>query len=114
VAEPVFTRPVFLRLAKLTGGAGACDSVPPDQTTITGRAADMVAAPQCITCDLERTLISIQPGRNRHDVRSYECPDCKDIFRLVVPRAALEADELVFREADELVFEEPSRRAATR
>ena len=72
------------------------------------------ATPICITCNLQRTLISIQPGRNRHDVRSYECPDCKDIFRLVMPRAPLEADELVFREADELVFEEPSRRAATR
>jgi hypothetical protein len=72
------------------------------------------ATPICITCNLERTLISIQPGRNRHDVRSYECPDCKDIFRLVVERASLEPDELVFREADELVFEEPSRKAATR
>ena len=67
---------------------------------------NMVAAPHCITCNLERTLISIQPGRNRHDVRSYECPDCKDIFRLVVERVSFEADELV--------FEEPSRKAATR
>jgi hypothetical protein len=66
----------------------------------------MFAAPICMTCNLERTLISIQPGRNRHDVRSYECSDCKDIFRLVVPRAPLEGDEPV--------FEEPSRKAATR
>ena len=66
----------------------------------------MVTAPHCMTCDLERILVSIQPGRNRHDVRSYECSDCKDIFRLVVPRAPLEGDELV--------FEEPSRKAATR
>lgn len=69
-------------------------------------ATNMVAAPHCITCNLERTLISIQPGRNRHDVRSYECPDCKDIFRLVVERVSFEADELVFEEA--------SRKAATR
>lgn len=74
----------------------------------------MVAAPHCKTCNLQRTLISIQPGSNRHDVRSYECPGCKEIFRLVVEHAALEADELVFLEADELVFEEPSRKAATR
>ena len=74
----------------------------------------MFAAPICMTCNLERTLISIQAGRNRHDVRSYECSDCKDIFRLVVPRVSFEADELVFRESDELVFEEPSRKAATR
>jgi hypothetical protein len=74
----------------------------------------MVAAPHCMTCNLERILISIQPGRNRHDVRSYECPGCKDTFRLVVECASLEADDLVFRESDELVFEEPSRKTATR
>ena len=74
----------------------------------------MVTAPHCMTCDLERILVSIQPGRNRHDVRSYECPGCRDTFRLVVERASLEADELVFRESDELVFEEPSRKTAAR
>jgi len=74
----------------------------------------MFAAPHCMTCNLERTLISIQPGRNRHDVRSYECSDCKDVFRLVVPRVSFEADELIFRESDEFVFEEPSRKAALR
>lgn len=74
----------------------------------------MLAAPHCITCNLQRTLISVQPGRNRHDVRSYECPGCKDIFRLVVERVSFESDELVIFEADELVFEEPSRKAAAR
>jgi hypothetical protein len=55
----------------------------------------MAAAPICATCNLERTLISIQPGRNRHDVRQYECPSCRDIFRLVV-RAPLESDDAAF------------------
>ena len=56
----------------------------------------MTAAPICITCNLERTLVSIQPTRNRHDVRQYECPKCRSAFRLVVQRASLEADDLVF------------------
>ena len=52
----------------------------------------MIAAPICIICNLERTLVSIQPTRNRHDVRQYECPKCRSSFRLVVQRASLDAD----------------------
>ena len=59
-----------------------------------------------MTCNCERTLINIRPGRNRHDVRSYECPDCKGIFRLVVERVSFEVDERV--------FEDPSRKATVR
>lgn len=55
----------------------------------------MTAAPICTTCNLERTLISIKPSRNRHDVRQYECPHCKDIFRLVVQRASLESNDAI-------------------
>jgi len=36
-ADPVFVRPVFIRLIKLTGSASGRDSVPANQTTITGR-----------------------------------------------------------------------------
>jgi transposase-like protein len=56
----------------------------------------MTAAPICMTCNLERTLVSIQPTRNRHDVRRYECPKCRSAFRLVVERKPLDSDELVF------------------
>ena len=56
----------------------------------------MLTAPICISCNLERTLVSIQPTRNRHDVRRYECPKCSSAFRLVVERKALDADDLVF------------------
>lgn len=56
----------------------------------------MVTAPICITCNLERTLVSIQPARNRHDVRQYECPKCRSAFRLVVQRKPLDSDDLVF------------------
>ena len=49
-----------------------------------------------MTCNLERTLVSVQPTRNRHDVRQYECPKCRSAFRLVVQRASFEADEMVF------------------
>ena len=55
-----------------------------------------MAAPICITCNLERTLVSIQPAQNGHDVRRYECPTCKSAFRLVLQRPSLESDELVF------------------
>jgi transposase-like protein len=51
----------------------------------------MAAAPRCVTCNLERTLVSIQPTRNRHDVRQYECPKCRSAFRLVVERASVES-----------------------
>ena len=66
----------------------------------------MAAAPICVTCNLDRTLISIQPTRNRHDVRRYECPACRSVFRLVVARAPLESDDLI--------FEEPSQRVTGR
>ncbi len=66
----------------------------------------MPAAPICTTCNLERMLISIKPGRNRHDVRAYECSNCRDVFRLVVEREPLEADDLV--------FDSPARSASAR
>ena len=56
----------------------------------------MAAAPICITCDLERSLISAKPVRNRHDMLQYECPGCRNIFRLVTQRAPLEFDEAAF------------------
>jgi hypothetical protein len=58
-------------------------------------APDMIAAPICMNCNLERALVSTQPTRNRHDVRQYECPKCRSAFRLVVQRQP-EADEMVF------------------
>ena len=66
----------------------------------------MAAAPICITCNLERTLVSILPTRNRHDVRQYECPKCKSAFRLVVQRAPLDPDDQA--------FDFPARKAAAR
>jgi hypothetical protein len=66
----------------------------------------MSAAPICITCNLERTLISIKPAKNRHDVLQYECANCGNIFRLVMQREPLALDDLV--------FEEPAGQAATR
>jgi hypothetical protein len=49
-----------------------------------------------MTCNLERTLVSIQPTRNRHDVRQYECHKCRSVFRLVEQRAPLDSDEAAF------------------
>jgi hypothetical protein len=57
-----------------------------------------MAAPICITCNLERSLISIEPVKNRHDMLQYECPRCRNIFSLVTQRMPLELDDLVVHE----------------
>ena len=56
----------------------------------------MAAAPICMICNCERTLISIRPAKNRHDMLQYECPNCRNVFRLVMQRAPLELDDVVF------------------
>ncbi len=53
----------------------------------------MTAAPICITCKLERTLVSIRPTRNRHEVRQYECPKCRSVFRLVLQCTPADFDD---------------------
>jgi hypothetical protein len=53
----------------------------------------MYAEPICIACDIERKLTDITPVRNRHDMLSYECPQCLSIFRLVVRRERREPAE---------------------
>ena len=46
----------------------------------------MSAEPICIVCNVERTLVSAAPVRNRHEMLNYECPKCQSIFRLVARR----------------------------
>jgi len=58
----------------------------------------MAAAPICISCNLERELISIRPVKNRHDMHHYECLGCHNVFRLVMERPPVELDELVFED----------------
>lgn len=53
----------------------------------------MSAEPICIACDVERKLTDITPVRNRHDMLTYECPQCLSIFRLVVRRERCEPAE---------------------
>jgi hypothetical protein len=53
----------------------------------------MYAEPICIACDVERKLTDITPVRNRHDMLSYECPQCLSVFRLVVRREWCEPAE---------------------
>jgi hypothetical protein len=43
----------------------------------------MDAAPHCIACNVKRTLISISPAPNRHEMRSFECHKCRTVLRLV-------------------------------
>jgi hypothetical protein len=44
----------------------------------------MDVEPECIACHVKRTLICITPVANRHEMRSFECPKCSTVFRLVV------------------------------
>ncbi|SHK10759.1 hypothetical protein SAMN05444159_2429 [Bradyrhizobium lablabi] len=46
----------------------------------------MNVEPNCIACNVTRTLISVLPVKNRHEMRSFECPECGSLFRLVVRR----------------------------
>lgn len=46
----------------------------------------MDAEPNCLACDAKRTLISVVPVKNRHEMLSFECPKCGSIFRLVTRR----------------------------
>jgi hypothetical protein len=46
----------------------------------------MDAEPICIACNVTRTLTSVIPVRNRHEMQSFECPSCANVFRFVVRR----------------------------
>jgi hypothetical protein len=46
----------------------------------------MDAEPNCIACNLKRTLISVSPAANRHEMQCFECPKCHTILTLVVER----------------------------
>jgi hypothetical protein len=48
--------------------------------------AHMDAEPNCIACNLKRTLISVSPTANRHEMQCFECPKCHTILTLVVER----------------------------
>ncbi len=53
----------------------------------------MGAGPICIACDVKRRLTDVTPVKNRHDMLSYECPQCRSILRLVVRRERREPAE---------------------
>jgi hypothetical protein len=55
----------------------------------------MSAEPICIACNVERMLISVTPVRNRHEMLNYECPKCRNVFRLVARREPREFAEAV-------------------
>jgi hypothetical protein len=51
----------------------------------------MPAEPECIACNVPRTLIQVTPVARGYEMRSLECPQCSNVFRLVLrhprPRA---------------------------
>lgn len=46
----------------------------------------MDVEPNCVACNVTRTLTGVLPVKNRHEMRSFECPQCGSLFRLVVRR----------------------------
>jgi hypothetical protein len=45
-----------------------------------------MSLPLCSACNVERTLAAVEPIVKGHDIRSFECPACHTILRLVVRR----------------------------
>jgi hypothetical protein len=45
-----------------------------------------MSSPSCSACDVERTLTAVEAFAKGHDIRSFECPVCHTILRLVVRR----------------------------
>ena len=45
-----------------------------------------MSLPLCSACNVERTLTAIELAAKGHDIRSFECPVCQTILRLVVRR----------------------------
>jgi hypothetical protein len=43
-----------------------------------------MALPECSVCNVERKLTAVEPIVKGHDIRSFECPVCQTILRLVV------------------------------
>lgn len=37
----------------------------------------------CTACDKPRRFISSEPAAKRYEIRSYECPSCKSVLRIV-------------------------------
>jgi predicted RNA-binding Zn-ribbon protein involved in translation (DUF1610 family) len=46
----------------------------------------MTAEPICIACNVKRALTGVVAVRNRHEMQSFECPNCGSLFRFVVRR----------------------------
>src|SRR6267142_3914274 len=48
------------------------------------RNSAMVAESACITCSVKRIVIGVTPVARGYEMRSLECPQCRNLFRLVV------------------------------
>ena len=72
---------VLVRVQKLT--VPLPDDVRIDHLARTGERRAM-SLPVCSACNVERTLTVVEPLVKGHDIRSFECPVCQTILRLVV------------------------------
>src|SRR5712672_2582195 len=46
--------------------------------------AAMVSEATCIACNVKRVVKGVTPVARGYELRSLECPQCKDLFRIVV------------------------------
>jgi hypothetical protein len=46
----------------------------------------MDADPECSVCNVRRTLVKVKAVANRHEMRSFECPQCSSVLAIVAKR----------------------------
>jgi len=37
----------------------------------------------CTSCDVERVLTGIEPARRNYVIRTFQCPDCLSVLKIV-------------------------------
>jgi transcription elongation factor Elf1 len=53
-------------------------------SNVVARAKD--AEFECIVCKVKRIVIELTPVARGYEMRSLECPQCRNLFEIVVPR----------------------------
>lgn len=49
---------------------------------------------RCFACEIKRHLIEVAPIVDGYDLRSFKCPRCGSMMRLVVPRTVERIDRI--------------------
>jgi hypothetical protein len=66
-----------------------CNGSPPKRS---------MSAKRCIGCNVERKLVYAEPAAKMYELRSYRCPRCKSILRIVEQREPVAFSNRLFYE----------------